>query len=159
MRVEEAKRRRLLQLAGGLGLALLPVALAGPGLLAPSARLAAPPRAAAPAVGAGPLELAAPDLVGEALGTRLASDPREAQPPPAAPLTPALHSGLVALAAVSAAPVAEPPRLVLLALAAGLLVSCQRTPKRGRRFARNASTPSMASASSRLSAITAPASR
>ncbi len=158
MRVEEAKRRRLLRLALGLGLALLSVALAGPRLLAPTARVVAPPRANTPGVGAGPLELAAPDLVGEALGTRLASDPSEAQPAPVAPLASALPIDLAALAAVRAEPVREPP-LALLALAAGVLVWCQRAPKRGPRFARNASIPSSASASSRLSAITAPASR
>jgi hypothetical protein len=115
------------------------------------------------------LELEAPDLIGVALRSELGggwerylanASPAPPEPPPEA----AALADLAPLAATSPAgePVAEPPAALLLSVAAGSWLAARRLrqpPKRGGRFARNASMPSTASASSRLSAITAAASR
>jgi hypothetical protein len=135
------------------------------------ARPAAPrpgsiPVSAAMLAADGSLELEPPDLLAFALRTPFDGRWEPALPSAAAAApagSDALSDAAPLLAAQSpAAPVAEPPAALLLSVAAGGWLLARRSrqpPKRGGRFARNASMPSTASASSRLSAITAPASR
>jgi hypothetical protein len=169
MRVAEAKRRRLLRLAGTMALVLAPRGV-GVAALDRAHPTAPPPRpgsiriaAAAPSPEPG-LELAAPDLLGLALRTDVAGG-WEPSLPHAGAHGPVEVSALSELApleasALAAEPVAEPPAALLLSIAAGSWLAAQRSrQKRGARFSRNASMPSMASESSRLSAMTAPASR
>jgi hypothetical protein len=115
------------------------------------------------------LELEATDLIGLALRSELGggwerylpnANPRAPEPPPEV----GALADLAPLAATARArePVAEPPAALLFSVAAGSWLAARRSrqpPKRGGRFSRKASMPSTASASSRLSAITAPASR
>lgn len=178
MPVAEAKRRQLLRLAGAIALLLAPrgvglAALERADLGAPPPRPGSIPVSAAALLPEQPLELEAPDLIVEApdlialaLRTPFGGgfDPAlpnvTAQDPAAA----GALSDLAALApgTLAAEPVAEPPAALLLSVAAGSWLAARRSrqsPKRGGRFSRNASMPSTASASSRLSAITAPASR
>lgn len=172
MRVGEAKRRRFLLLAGATALVLAPRGV-GVAVLEHAWPRAAPPRpgsipisAAAPPPGP-LLELAVPARA--ALRLALGAEVGAGWPPsrPSVPEAPRAASAPAELAplagaALAAEPVAEPPALLLLSIAAGSWLAARRSrqpPKRGGRFARNASMPSTASASSRLSAITAPASR
>jgi hypothetical protein len=170
--VGEAKRRRLLRLAGAIALVLAPRGVGVAALERPGHDARPRPGSIPISVAALPapplLELEATDLIGLALRSELGggweralpnANPGAERPPEARAL-----SDLAPLEATSLAgePVAEPPAALLLSIAAGSWLAARRArqlPKRGERFARNASTPSTASASSRLSAITAPASR
>jgi hypothetical protein len=176
MPVAEAKRRRLLRLAGAMALVLAP---RGVGVAAVERLDAAPlaPRPGSIPVSAAALpaelslDLEPPDLL--ALALRASLGPHREPPlpdgggelplPVAATARPAAAAALSAPAALApAAPVGEPPAALLLSVAAGgwlAVRGARQLPKRGGRFSRNASMPSTASASSRLSAITAPASR
>jgi hypothetical protein len=171
MRVAEAKRRRLLRLAGAMALMLAPrgvgvAAVERTELPGPPPRPGSIPVPIALPPTQTPLEMEAPELVGLALRTHVVGSwERPLSPARAhAPAEPDALPDLVPLDAptLAAEPVAEPPAALLLAVAGGAWLAARRSrqpPKRGGRFSRNASMPSMASASSRLSAITAPASR
>jgi hypothetical protein len=171
MRVAEAKRRRFLRLAGAMALVFAPsetgvAALERAELRMPPPRPGSIPISAAALAPEPPLELEAPDLIGLALRSEVAGG-WERTLPNAAGEPRAEASALSELAPLGSAspagaPVAEPPAAVLLGVAAGSWLAARRSrqaPKRGGRFSRNASMPSTASESSRLSAITAPASR
>jgi hypothetical protein len=145
----------------GVGVAALERAQLGP----PAPRAGSIPVAADPLPSERPLELTPPDLIALALRTSFAAQ-QTGLPDVAARRSASIDAPpepLPLLAArASAAPVAEPPAALLLSLAAGGWLAVRRSrhpPKRGGRFSRNASMPSTASESSRLSAITAPASR
>lgn len=104
------------------------------------------------------LELEPPDLIAIALRTQATTlrAPAPQSPAPAEIATLELGLPAVGLGPPGMRPVAEPPAALLLLLAGPLV---RQRWKRGSRFSRKASMPSTASASSRLSAITAPASR
>ena len=166
----EAKAGRCLRLAGVLVLVLAPRGLGTVAVERTAPRMPAPrPGSIAispAALEAQPaLELGAPDLRSLALRTELAGGFAGLAPPaPAArPLASALFEPVpFARAELAGQPVAEPPAAWLLSLAGGAWLATRRArhhEKRGGRFSRNASMPSMASRSSRLSAITPPASR
>ena len=180
MRALEAKTRRFLLLTCVMLWSLAPAAVGK----APHAHAGLPARQPRPgliwvsadSLGAGStdgLELEAPELIAWALrieaGGQLEhtlGDARRTEPPAAEAPASLLQQGARLQAAE---PVAEPPA-ALLGLALGAVLASRRLrerrensrgyrPQRGARFSRKASTPSMASASQRLSAITAPASR
>lgn len=165
----EAKTRRLLRLAGGLVLILAPRGVADAGLDRASLRAPRPGsiRISPTAPVTHPsLELDAPDLLRPALQTEVGGgwERSFASAAVARGRAPTALLDLAPLESVARAaePVAEPPAALLLSVAAGGWLAARRSaqlPKRGARFSRNASMPSTASGSSRLSAITAPASR
>jgi hypothetical protein len=162
--VRGAKARRLLRLGGVLLLMLAPRGV-GDGAAPPHALRASAPRPGLiPVVWSEPapkLELEPPDLLALALRTQAtpirAAAPRTEVSEPVALMELALPA--VGLGPPALDPVAEPPAGLLLLLAGPLAGRRLQRRKCGSRFSRKASMPSIASASSRLSAITAPASR
>ncbi|MEN8162306.1 MAG: hypothetical protein ABFS41_19700 [Myxococcota bacterium] len=108
------------------------------------------------------LELERPDLLALALrhqATELRTRLERTEAPLEIVSLELLELPAVGLGPPGVQPVAEPPAGLLLFVAGPLVAGLRQRPKRGSRFSRNASMPSIASASSRLSAITAPASR